>query len=379
MDGKRCKAEQTKSEQGRKREQFHSGIVSWQGGWGTTNLVTPELLTDLETRQSASRSWFPPHLKTRPVLCEAVFQPTDTAQLRAFVDWAQDASKTFRAVGGGTGTGEPEPCEILVDTSLLTSLTWSEEDLTVTAGVGWTIGALEEQLAEHGYTLGQHIGSANLATVGGCLATDAHGLFTGRYGSFRESALGTTEHGGIIAEATLRLWPQPEARAWAVFTFEQRPDAWDALRLIYRCDSRPALARVLSDHRLVLAFEGDELTQTGHFQLAYAVCQQLGGTPCDPDDGERWLTERQRNTFWNANAQAGAFAGLYRCRAPWSRLATCYDAFERHLDGRVTSYQLELAHPTPHDVAIEVYLTLHGDERRYRETLRYLYEESGQC
>jgi FAD/FMN-containing dehydrogenase len=301
------------------------------------------------------------------LLCQAVFRPTDEAQLVEFLSWARENRKNFRAVGGRTGTNDPQPCYIAVDTSLLTGLTWSEEDLTVTAGAGLTIAAIEEQLGRHGYTLGQVLGSANLATVGGCIATDAHGLFTGRYGSFRECVWSQKALGGIITEATLRMHPQPEARAWAVFDFERFDDACAALRLIHRCDSRPALARTLAPQRVILAFEGDELVQTGHFQLAYAVCQQLGGVPADPDEGEAWLESRQKNDFWSANAQDGVFADFLRFPAPWSKLAECYAGFQQQLDGRVADYRLEIAHPTPHGATIEISFIVHGDEQRYRE------------
>ncbi|WP_395093003.1 FAD-binding oxidoreductase [Armatimonas sp.] len=329
--------------------------------------MTPELLTDLDSRQQAWRSWFPPHLKTRPVLCEAVAQPGSGEEVAVLVAWAAANNKTLRAVGGGSGTGELAPVDIAVNTSRLTELSWSEEDLTVTAGAGLTVAAIEEQLSGHGYTLGQILGSANLATVGGCIATDAHGLFSGRYGSFQEITLSQTSHGGIIVAATLKMRPQPEARAWAVFDFGDFSDACDALRLIHRCDARPALARLIAPQRLVLAFEGDELIQTGHFQLAYAVCQQLGGTPGDPDDGERWLESRQKSDLWSANAQPETFADFVRIRAPWSTLGETCQRLKSTLEGRVAQFSLEVAHPTPHGAAIELSFVVQGDERRYRE------------
>ena len=329
--------------------------------------MTPELLTDLESRQQASRSWFPPHLKTRPVLCEAVAQPGSGEEVAALVAWAAANHKTLRAVGGGSGTGEQPFVDIAVNTSRLTELTWSEEDLSVTAGAGITIAAIEAQLSGHGYTLGQMLGSANLATVGGCIATDAHGLFSGRHGSFRECVLSQQEMGGIIVAATLAMRPQPEARAWAVFDFGDFSDACDALRLIHRCDARPALARIIAPQRLVLAFEGDELIQTGHFQLAYAVCQQLGGIPGDPDAGEHWLESRQKSEIWSANAHPETFADFVRLKAPWSTLTETCQHLRSALEGRVFQFSLEIAHPTPHGAAIELAFTVHGDEHRYRE------------
>ena len=96
--------------------------------------VTPELLTDLDSRQSASRSWFPPHLKTRPVLCDAVAQPKSAEDVAALAAWATANGKSFRAVGGGSGTGELPSVDIAVEMSRLTTLSWSEEDLTKLAG-----------------------------------------------------------------------------------------------------------------------------------------------------------------------------------------------------------------------------------------------------
>lgn len=329
--------------------------------------MTPALLTDLDSRQQASRSWFPPHLKTRPVLCDAVAQPESAEEVAALVAWAAANHKTLRAVGGGSGTSELAPVDIAVDTSRLTELSWSEEDLSVTAGAGRTIAAIEEQLSGHGYTLGQMLGSANLATVGGCIATDAHGLFSGRYGSFRDLTLSQISHGGIIVAATLAMRPQPEARAWAVFDFGDFDDACDALRLIQRSDARPSLARIIAPQRIVLAFEGDELVQTGHFQLAYAVCQQLGGIPGDPDAGEHWLESRQKSEIWSANAHPETFADFVRLKAPWSTLTETCQHLHNTLEGRVAHLNLEVAHPTPHGAAIELSFVVQGDERRYRE------------
>ncbi|WP_309716371.1 FAD-binding oxidoreductase [Armatimonas sp.] len=335
--------------------------------------MIPELLTDLDSRQQASRSWFPPHLKTRPVLCESVAQPESAEEVAALVAWAAANGKSLRAVGGGSGTSELAFVDIAIDTSRLTKLSWSEEDMTVTVGAGVTISAIEEQLTGHAYTLGQSLGSATLATVGGCIATDAHGLFTGRYGSFRESVLSQSTLGGIIVEATLKMHPQPEARAWTVFDFGDFDDACDALRLIHRSDARPSLARITSPQRMMLAFEGDEIVQTGHFQLAYAVCQQLGGTPGDPDDGERWLESRQRSDRWSANAQSETFADFMRLRAPWSSLAETCQRLRSVLEGRVTSLDIEIAHPTPHGATVELAFTLHGDEPRYRELRELIF------
>ena len=127
--------------------------------------------------------------------------------------------------------------------------------------------------------------------------------------------------------------------------------------------------------RIVLAFEGDELVQTGHFQLAYAVCQQLGGVPADPDEGETWLESRQKSDLWSANAHPGTFSDFVRIRVPWSTLSETYQRLQSALEGRVTKLSLEVAHPTPQEASIELAFTAQGDEQRYRELRQLLITE----
>jgi hypothetical protein len=102
--------------------------------------------------------------------------------------------------------------------------------------------------------------------------------------------------------------------------------------LIYRTDARPAVARLLdaaaaaelserggaaAPPLLLLAFEGDELVQTGQYQMAHAVCQKVGGAEIDPGVGEAWFERDRLHTGWMApNGRAGGLATCSPFRAP---------------------------------------------------------------
>jgi alkyldihydroxyacetonephosphate synthase len=195
--------------------------------------------------------------------------------------WANEHNAALVPVGGGSNiVGSPETshknCVVAIDLSRLQTIRWDEESLLVHVGAGYRLGALEDQLNSHEYTLGFLPQSLHLATVGGAAASNAVGLLSGRYGRQRDITAGlevilpnghqiqtSTAPGGnaafdlhdlfigsegtlgIITEVSLRIRPVPEVRAWTAFTFPSFGDAVDALRLIYRSDSRPAAIRLL--------------------------------------------------------------------------------------------------------------------------------------
>ncbi|MGC4043884.1 MAG: FAD-binding oxidoreductase [Armatimonas sp.] len=334
------------------------------------------LVLDSESLAQASTSWNPRALKTRPTRFEAVVRPESAEVARVVLDQCAQEGWSVAAIGGGSGTGEPSIAQIGLDTSALRAVTLNELDLCVEAEAGVTIEVLEEDLARHGYTLGQTIGSAALATVGGCITTDAVGLFSGRYGRFRDIVLSTETCQGIILSATLAIRPAPEVRAWAVFGYSNDEDAIDALRLIYRSDSRPALAHA-ADGLLVLAFEGEELTQAGNYQLAHAVCQQIGLTPRDSDEGEIWLQEQQRDSLWSQNAQEGVWADRVNLRVSWSIAKETLRAARQILSAPEVEPRLALRHPDPHGVTLALGFVAHTSERGWttlRESLLQLRE-----
>jgi alkyldihydroxyacetonephosphate synthase len=371
-----------------------------------TSLIGAEnVRTDEETRERASSSWSPLFSKRRgtaqPVPA-AVVLPGSVEEVAAVVSWANDTRTPLYPVGGASNTvGNNTPMTsagIAVDAARLDAVDWNEESLLANAGAGCNLGRLEGTLNQHGYTLGHFPQSLNLTTVGGALATNAIGLLSGKYGrqsditAALEAVLPTGEivrttphpganayfdlHGlfigtegqfGIVTAATLRMHPLPEARAWAVFTFGSLGDAIDAARLVYRSDARPATLRVFDAastaelHRapaapalLLMGFEGEELVQTGPYQVAHAVCQHVGGKEQSPEIGDAWFEARYQTGWFAPNARPGGLADIFAVSANWSVIKSVEAALRRAVAPLVTRLAVQIVHATPNGAALEV-------------------------
>ena len=338
-------------------------------------LGTGSVFDDAESLARASASWYPLALKTRPTRFEAVVRPESAEKARAVLARCRERVWSIAPVGGGSGTGEPPVARVGLDLSALNSVALEETELTVTAGAGITVESLETDLSRHGYTLGQHFGSAALATVGGCVATKAVGLFSGRYGSFAGIVRSVESVDNVILSAMLAIRPAPEARAWAVFDAKSDEGALDALRLIHRSDARPSLARFLpqtwgpgsnNGGRLLMAFEGDEIVQAGHYQLAHAVCQQVGLAPRDEGEGEAWLEEQGRDALWSQNAREGVWADRINLRVGWSRIGESLAEARQVLDRPNIEPQIAVRDPDAHGATLALGFVFETDERGWR-------------
>jgi len=377
-------------------------------------LGADNVLTDPESCSRAGTTWHPTAAKARlsggdasPAFA-AVVKPGSAAEVARVVAWAGGSGARFVPVGGGSNTvGSTLPATddgrtiVALDLSRIDHVRWDEESLTAFAGAGLRLSDLEDRLNRHGYTLGHFPRSVGLATVGGAVATDAVGALSGRYGRQRDLTVGleavlpsgeivrTSAHGsgahlhplligsegalGVVTEAELAMSPLPDVRAWAPFSFAKTDDAFDALRLVYRSDARPAAARLFDpdaatrlsargaagDGRpalLLLGFEGSELVQTGAYQMAYAVCQQVGGAALDPEVGDAWFEERGSGAgLFAANARSGGLADVFSVWAPWGRAKAVHAAMRRAASPLVTALAAEVAHPSPQGAAIDLW------------------------
>lgn len=370
------------------------------------------VLTDDETRRRAMSSWSPLWAKrgTDDNLPVCVVRPADTAEVAAVLRRASESQTPVFAAGGNSNTVNSVGANVdirqavALDLARLDSLSWDEESLLVTAGSGNTLQSVEEQLNRHDYTLGFYGGSARLATVGGAIAANAVGLFSGKQGRIVDLVaaleavlptgdivrthlapganayynvlslfVGTEGRSGIITEATLLMRPVPEARAWAVFAYRTWNEAVDAARLVHRSDARPAATRVFDAQSarsllekaeaaplprngalLLLGFEGEEITQTGPYQLAYAICERAGGEARSPLVGDVWFDNRESPGVWAANGRPGGVGDVLAVSAPWSRFKTAADGLLRAVSPLVTSVSCQLCHAQMHGAALEI-------------------------
>ena len=372
---------------------------------GAENVVLGE-----SAHATSFSTWCPPVLKSRQagITSEgfvAILSPGDTADVAALVTWANRNGACLLSIGGASSTvGSTQVAVadrpvIAVRLSRLNTISWDETSLTVTVGAGVLLADLEEQLNAHAYTLGSLPQSARLATVGGAVATEAFGLFATGYGGQRDLTLaleavlptgeiittntsgaagrvfhhlliGTEGEFGIITSATLAMHPLPEVRAWCSFAFAKASDAIDALRLVYRSDSRPTCVRfldpsavkekfpangILPGHSVLLfGFEGSEIVQTGHYQIAYAVCQQVGGTEAGID-GDNWFeTERYRTDTFAANGRPGGIADVISVYASWSALPATYTTLQTAITPLCTSVAAQIGWADAHGAALDI-------------------------
>ncbi|MDX1933429.1 MAG: FAD-binding oxidoreductase [Capsulimonadales bacterium] len=365
-------------------------------------LGSDHVRTDEDSRRRGVSAWAPTVLKARQMgevaLPIAAVFPGTVDEVAALAEWCHRQRLSVIPVGGASSlrpfTPEDRPWLALM-TERLQELSWDEESLLVTLGAGMAFEQAEETLNRHGYTLGHFPRTLRQSTVGGAVATNAIGWLSGKYGRIRDLTagveivrfdgsivrtdpapgantrfdghdllIGSEGAFGVVTSATLRMSPLPEARAFAVFSFPDFETGTDAARLIYRSDARPAALRLLDRASaaaladvpalLLMAFEGDEIVQTGHYQLAYAVCQEIGGTPLGPEIGDRWFERRYDVAWAAANGQPGTVVDLAAFTSVWSKSKGLFRSCQSALAGRSVQGFIELCHPSPNGSLLEI-------------------------
>ena len=202
-----------------------------------------------------------------------VVTPRDLAELAEVVRGLHAQRKAFAFVGGGTELelgNAPRALDTVVRTTALSRVVdYTPEDQTITVEAGLTFAELDRILAEHGQMLPLDVVDRAHATVGGAVATNAHGKRRQRYGTVKDLIVGVTivrpdgvvARGGgkvvknvagfdlpklmvgslgtlgAIATVTLRLYPLPAATRPLVLTAAAP-------------DGLAGVPRALIDHRL---------------------------------------------------------------------------------------------------------------------------------
>jgi glycolate oxidase FAD binding subunit len=257
---------------------------------------------------------------------------------------AQAAEVLGQASRGGRRVSiERAGGELVVSTRYLNRLLEHEAgDLTVTVEAGIHLSALNDRLAEHGQMLA--LDPPGDPTIGATIAGDLFGPRAHRYGRVRDLVLGVTvvladgtianaggkvvknvagydlaklfcgSHGrlGLIARASLRLHPRPEASRTLVIPVSTPDDVRTLVRTLIHSPLVPsAVDLVWREEQSVLAvlFEGRMATASEQLERARAL---LGGQ----EDGDVWnevaasqLGSRTRGAF-PAGELAAALAEL---------------------------------------------------------------------
>lgn len=260
-------------------------------------LVGPESVSvDPEARTAASSDmWTKVELWRRkgltPLPPDVVLYPADTEAVARILRFASERRLPVVPVGARSGVcGGILPTRretLAIDARRLVRMGRDPDDpLVVTAGAGLLGVELENRLREDGFTLGHYPASIGLSTVGGWVATRSGGQSSSRYGKIEdmivalECVLGTGDvvcprrpaqgvdwielfagsEGtlGFVTEATLRIWPLPDATVPQAFRFSSVGAGLEALRRIFRKGLRPAVARLYDPLDSLLGSGGDE-------------------------------------------------------------------------------------------------------------------------
>ena len=285
---------------------------------------------------------------------DVVAYPRDEADVERVLAWCADAGAALIPYGGGTSVvGGVEPRvdgpAVTLDLRALDALLevdGASRAARIQAGASGP--RLEDQLAEHGFTLRHFPQSFALSTLGGWIATRAGGHFatlythiddlvesvraltpTGAWQSRRlpgsgagpspdRLLLGSEGTLGVITEAWVRVQAKPVHRAAVTVrfpAFQQGADAVRAIaqsglypancRLIDRREARMMLAGDGSADLLVLGFESADHELGAWLERALQLCGAFGG---------RWDEPRRSGSEGAAGAWRDAFL-----RAPYLR------------------------------------------------------------
>lgn len=336
---------------------------------------------------------------TRP---DVVVSVTSDSEIAAVLGVCREHGTPVTARGlGSSVTGQPLPVRggVVLDLSGLTGEPELDKlNLMVTVPAGYRGIDLEQWLNERGYTLGHFPQSLPRSSVGGWLATKATGQFSSRYGGIedlvcsytvmlsegsvavigskpraavgpdlRELFLGSEGTLGIITQATLRVFPQPDARVCEAFVFPAVSVGLEAMRTVTQQGIRPALLRFYDQDEtrhavpgeqidgcvLFAACEGNELTARTEHQVIAKVMTASGAVSIGPEPVRAWLSRRYDfSAIENRLAQPGGFAETIEVAHLWSDIARLRDELRAALAPYADELLFHFSHVYPQGVSL---------------------------
>ena len=307
------------------------------------------VLTDEESRERLSFDAIDPRrlmARTDAVdsRVDVVVRPADTAQVARVVRLASEARVPVVAYGGGTGVmGAVIPLAggIALDLRRMDRvLEIRRDDRLGVVQPAVVLADLDAEAKRDGLQLGHDPWSLPIATVGGAISTDSVGYRASKYGSMGEQvvafeavlgdgeivrtrALARQSSGpmlnrlfsgaegtmAILTEATVRLFPEPEAREFATVGFESFEKGYPAVLRLFDIGLVPALIDLTEEEPpeggrgprclLYLAFEGYREEVTAQRERSLREATALGGVNLGPArTQEYWDTRHAVAERW---------------------------------------------------------------------------------
>lgn len=312
------------------------------------------LLTDDESRERASfdavgRARFHGREELASARVDAVVRPQSTEQVSAVVRAANACGSAIIPYGGGTGVmGAVVPVQggVAVDLRAMNRIVEvRREDRLARVQPGVVLADLDAEARRHGLIFGHDPWSVPIATVGGAISTDSVGYRASKYGSMgqqvralemvlgdgevvstrplaRQSsgpqlvgiAVGSEGAMGIITEATIELFAEPEARAFATIGFSSFEEGYPAVVRMFDIGLIPAMVDLTEEEPqelaqgypclLYLGFEGYREEVAAQQGRAVAEALAAGGTDIGPAATERYWTNRHESAErWRERVQ----------------------------------------------------------------------------
>ena len=278
-----------------------------------------------------------------------VVWPSNTQQVSKILRYAQQSSVPVVPYGGGSGVFGAAAA---IQDGIVMSLDGMNKVIDVSSrdqAARFQAGVVLEDAARvldgAGLLLGHDPWSRPIATIGGAISTDGVGYTAARYGSMGDQVLGIEavladgeiiqtratakptnglslnhlligSEGtiGVITEATLRTYPQPEKRLVAGVDFPNFDAGFQAVCRLYEEGVRPTMvdfgtesasdSRSTSDEEatLYISFEGFREDVEVQWSRTLSICQRYDGREGSREEAERfWRTRHSPGERYKRN------------------------------------------------------------------------------
>jgi FAD/FMN-containing dehydrogenase len=319
-------------------------ITALQEQFGSAHVLAhPEQLTAFSRDALRPHRGFAEMLQVaQPPL--AIVQPRSTEEIARLVAFARKHKIPLVPYGGGSGLMggalSIRPSLVVDMKGMDRIVEVDRQSMTVRVQSGIRLRALGEQLAAQGLLLGHDPWSISIATIGGVIGTHGLGYLGGRYGAVGaqvlglEAVLGTGEvirttpvrkrstgpdltrlfigaEGtlGIVTEATLQVFPQPQQRALLGFTFRDFPTGFRAVVAMQQHGVQPTSMDLAADSwhvdlqarrgfpppappRLHLVFDGLSGEVTAQCGEVTRIADGFGGSAIAQDELQEYWHNR---------------------------------------------------------------------------------------
>ncbi|MBW3619784.1 MAG: FAD-binding oxidoreductase [Actinobacteria bacterium] len=388
------------------------------------------LATDPADTANHAHDWWPRLLMRRRAgedlpVPDAVVTPGTRGELVEVVRWCDANDVAIVPFGAGTGVcggAAPVAGAVTVDLKRLNAIGELDEvSGTIVVEPGVIAQTLEDHLAHRGWTLGHFPSSIHCSTMGGFLAIRSAGQASSFYGKLEDMVValdvvladgslfstrpvpqsaagpdltrlflggeGTT---GIVAGATLRVWPAPAVAVDRGFLVPDVRTGLDAIRAVMRTGLRPTIVRLYDETDTALVFggqglevpqgclviigcEGDEDVAGFTAGVVRRILGEHGAEDLGPEPGANWRAHRHNMSYRFAEYMkpGGTFGDALmldtmEVAGTWAVLPGLYDDVRAALSEHADLVLAHFSHVYPEGGSI--YFTLgavnDGDEAR---------------